>query len=111
MKYDPRIHDRKSIRLKGYDYTQDGFYFITICCQYRLHRFGQVQNGEMHLNEYGKIAHDEWEKLPERFPNIQLGAFQIMPNHMHGIIEILPVGARLAPAQKKKRLSRKIKKK
>jgi putative transposase len=86
MKYNPLIHHRKSIRLKGYDYSQAGLYFITICCQNRLYRFGDVKNGEMFLNEYGQIAYDEWGKLAERFKNFELDVFQIMPNHMHGII-------------------------
>lgn len=91
------LPQRKSIRLKGYDYSRAGLYFITICCQDRICRFGQVDNGKMILNEYGKIAYDEWVKLPQRFPNFDLDVFQIMPNHMHGIIAL--VGATLAVAQ------------
>ncbi|HRG21518.1 MAG TPA: hypothetical protein PLQ57_10825, partial [Saprospiraceae bacterium] len=87
-KYNPKIHHRRSIRLKGYDYSQAGLYFITICCQDRIHRFGYVENGNMVLNEFGQIAHDEWLKLPQRFPNFLLDVFQIMPDHMHGIIAI-----------------------
>ena len=107
MPYNPQIHHRKSIRLKGYDYSQAGLYFITICCQDRKHRFGKITVGDgftsshrfgkidigdgftpsqMILNEYGIIAYNEWAKLPERFPNFELDVFQIMPNHMHGII-------------------------
>lgn len=100
--YNPNIHHRKSIRLKGYDYAQPGRYFITICCQDRICRFGHVMNGEMLLNAFGKIAFDVWSKLPERFPNIELGAFQIMPNHMHGIISLNApptAGAGFTPAQ------------
>lgn len=85
-KYNPNIHHRRSIRLKGYDYSQAGLYFITICCQNHVHRFGTITNGEMNLNEYGQIAYDEWIKLTERFTNFELDVFQIMPNHMHGII-------------------------
>lgn len=91
-KYNPNIHHRRSIRLKGYDYSQAGLYFITICCQGRICRFGYVEKGEMILNEYGKIAYDEWIKLSERFKNFELDVFQIMPNHIHGIIA-LTVGA------------------
>ncbi len=86
--YNQAIHNRKSIRLKGYDYSKVGLYFITICRQDRICRFGHIDNGTMILNEFGTIAFNEWTKLTKRFPNIQLGAFQIMPNHMHGIIEI-----------------------
>ncbi|MFZ4798489.1 MAG: transposase [Bacteroidia bacterium] len=85
-KYNPNIHHRRSIRLKGYNYSQAGLYFITICCQDRIHRFGHVENGEMKLNEFGTIAFNEWVKLTERFTNFELDVFQIMPNHMHGII-------------------------
>ena len=99
-KYNPNIHHRRSIRLKGYDYAQAGLYFITICCQDRVCRFGNVVNGEMVLNEFGTVAYNEWGKLPERFPNFELDAFQIMPNHMHGIILLndAPVGAGFTPA-------------
>ena len=100
MKYDPKIHHRRSIRLKGYDYSQAGAYFITICTNDRKCLFGEIINGEMILNDCGKIANDEWEKLPQRFPNFELDVFQIMPNHMHGIVLLNEsVGAGLAPAQ------------
>lgn len=69
IKYDPKIHNRRSIRLKGYDYSREGLYFITICCQHKIHRFGYVKNKSMHLNEYGELAYSEWAKLPGRFPN------------------------------------------
>lgn len=111
MPYDANIHHRRSIRLKGYDYSQAGLYFVTICCDDRQHRFGKIENGEMRLNEYGTIAYNEWAKLPERFPHFQLDVFQIMPNHMHAIIALNvragftpaqnnePVGAGFTPAQ------------
>ena len=101
MKYNPIIHHRHSIRLKGYDYSRTGMYFVTICCQNRTCLFGQIEKGEMVLNEYGKIANDEWIKLSERYPNVLLDIFQIMPNHIHGIIALNDadaVGAGLAPA-------------
>ena len=88
MAYNPTKHHRQSIRLKGYDYSKAGLYFITICCQDRVCRFGNVENGEMLLNEYGQIAYQEWIKLPERFSNFGLDVFQIMPNHVHGIIKL-----------------------
>ena len=97
MSYNPNLHHRRSIRLKGYDYSQDGLYFVTICCQDRICRFGKIENDEMILNEYGKIAFDEWIKLTKRFSNFELDVFQIMPNHIHGII-VLNVGATLAVA-------------
>lgn len=107
--YQPEKHHRRSIRLKGYDYTQKGLYFITICCQNRICRFGDVVDGEMALNEYGQIAYNEWLKLSDRFSNFELDVFQIMPNHMHGIIllnnvsvvgaAVGAVGAGFTPAQ------------
>ncbi len=87
--YNPNIHHRRSIRLKGYDYAQAGLYFITICCQDRAHLFGEVINEIMILNEYGKIAFTEWENSMNIRDNIYLHDFVIMPNHIHGIIEIV----------------------
>jgi len=92
-KYNPNIHHRRSIRLKGYDYSQAGLYFITICCQDRACLFGEIVwtnriRAEMILNEYGQIAFNEWLKTPEIRPNVELGEFVIMPNHMHGIIRL-----------------------
>lgn len=86
--YNPAIHHRKSIRLKGYDYAQEGFYFITICCQDRAQLFGEIMNGEMILNECGEIADNCWLEIPNHFPNVELYEHIIMPNHVHGIIEI-----------------------
>ncbi|SEI75018.1 REP element-mobilizing transposase RayT [Cyclobacterium xiamenense] len=101
MKYKPNIHHRRSIRLKGYDYSREGLYFITICCQDMICRFGYIENDEMQLNEFGQIAYDEWMKLFERFNNMQIDVFQIMPNHIHGIISLHTptIGAGFTPAQ------------
>jgi len=109
MKYNPLIHHRRSIRLKGYDYSKAGAYFITICCEDRIHRFGKVSGDEMILNQSGTIAYNEWINLAERFPNFELDVFQIMPNHMHGIIVLsdrTTVGATLAVAQEQNELNR-----
>jgi len=95
--YNPHIHHRRSIRLKGYDYSQAGLYFITICCQNRACLFGDVVNKEMKLNDAGTMVENEWLKLPNRFQNIQLHEFVVMPNHFHAILEI--VGATLVVAQ------------
>ena len=102
MEYNPKIHHRRSIRLKGYDYSQAGLYFITICCEDMQCRFGNIENNEMVLNEYGNVAHNEWVKLSERFANFEVDVFQIMPNHMHGVIllnNVANVGAGFTPAQ------------
>jgi putative transposase len=87
-KFDPKIHHRRSIRLPGYDYTQAGAYFVTIVTHNREMLFGEVVDGEIRLNEFGEIAKREWERLRKRFRHIELGAFIIMPNHVHGIIII-----------------------
>jgi REP element-mobilizing transposase RayT len=95
------IPHRHSIRLKGYDYSQAGLYFVTIGCQDRNCRFGKIEKGEMILNESGRIAYDEWVMLPERYSCVTLDVFQIMPNHIHGIIALnttAAVGATLAVA-------------
>ncbi len=97
----PNIGHRRSIRLKGYDYSQAGFYFITICCHDRVCLFGKivgVENNEspkMVLNDAGKIANECWMEIPKHFPNSVLYEHIIMPNHIHGIIELKsePVGA------------------
>ena len=83
------MNNRKSIRLKGYDYSQAGSYFITICTKYRAHLFGKIVDGKMKLNATGKIADVCWRAIPEHYPNIRLDEFVIMPNHVHGIIFIV----------------------
>ncbi len=87
-RFDSQKHHRHSIRLPNYDYSQPGAYFITIVTWHRECLFGEVVDGEMRLNKFGLIAKQQWEKLSKRFSNIELGAFVIMPNHMHGIIVI-----------------------
>jgi putative transposase len=88
MTYNPKIHHRRSIRLKGYDYSQNGAYFITLCTQDRKPIFGKIVNGEMQLSQFGIIAHDEWLKTSEIRKNIEMDEFIVMPNHFHGIIVI-----------------------
>ena len=99
MKFNPTLHHRRSIRLKGYDYSQAGLYFVTICVQNHQCIFGQIKNGEMMLNENGQIVQMVWNELPQHYNHIELGEFVIMPNHIHGIIVINPpVGAGFKPA-------------
>ena len=83
---DPEKHHRRSIRLKGYDYAQEGVYFVTVCTQTRACLFGAVADGEMQLNNAGEIAKAAWDDMPARFPSVRLDAFIVMPNHVHGII-------------------------
>ena len=86
----PSKHNRHSIRLKCYDYSHPGLYFVTISVRKQLHLFGRVENAKMILNSAGKMIKREWLKIPERFPKTNLHEFIVMPNHFHGILEILP---------------------
>jgi REP element-mobilizing transposase RayT len=89
MKYDPDKHHRKSIRIPGYDYSQKGWYFVTICINHYELLLGDVVDGEMVLNEIGKLVVYHWIRLPQHFKHIELDQYQIMPNHLHGIIHII----------------------
>ncbi len=84
-------HRRKSIRLKEWDYTEPGAYFVTICTHNREPLFGQVVDGEIVLNEYGQIVWEEWFRTATVRPNVELfeDEFVVMPNHVHGIIWIV----------------------
>ena len=100
MTHHPESH-RRSIRLQGYDYTQSGAYFLTVVVQDRLCLFGDVVDQEMRTNEAGEMVRRVWERLSGRFPCIQLDAFVVMPNHVHGILLIdQPVGAPLVGAHR-----------
>ena len=97
MKFDPDIHHRHSIRLRGYDYSTAGYYFVTFCVQGRECLFGEIVDSEVVLNNAGLMIENVWQKLPQRFPNVVLDSSVVMPNHFHGIIIIQPpVGAPLA---------------
>jgi putative transposase len=89
MPYDPNRHHRRSIRLKGYDYTQPGAYFVTLVTHERMPLFGEIVNGEMRLNDIGRVAERCWLDIPSHFPHVALDAFVIMPNHVHGILWIV----------------------
>ncbi|MBK8634576.1 MAG: glucose-6-phosphate dehydrogenase [Saprospiraceae bacterium] len=87
--YNPAIHHRVSIRLKGFDYAQSGFYFVTIRTQGRALLFGKITNGIMHLNEAGKFVDECWLAIPDHYPKVILHNHVIMPNHVHGIVEFI----------------------
>ena len=87
-KFDPQRHHRRSIRAQGYDYSQAGAYFVTIVTWQRDCLFGEIVDGEMVLSDFGIIADESWRAIPEHFPNVDLGAHVIMPNHAHGVIGI-----------------------
>ena len=99
MAYDRFIHHRKSIRVKGFDYTQPGAYYITIVAFRRLPIFGEITGTDMHLNTFGQIARVEWMKTTAIRHEIELDEFVVMPNHFHAIVTIVEcdggsVGAR-----------------
>jgi REP element-mobilizing transposase RayT len=87
--YNPNLHKRQSTRLKGYDYSKEGNYFLTICCQDKECLFGDVVNGKMILNNIGEVVNECWLKIPNHFPKVKLKEYVIMPNHIHGIIELI----------------------
>ncbi|MGR3302436.1 MAG: transposase [Candidatus Scalindua sp.] len=95
MKYNTKVHKRKSIRLKGYDYSQQGMYFVTVCTNNHHFLFGPIAEERMILNNAGRFANKCWLEIPEHFPHVVLDEFIIMPNHIHGIIIIndINVGA------------------
>lgn len=96
-----RLPQRKSIRLKGYDYSQAGLYFVTICVQNRKCLFGRINRGQLILNDAGQMVENEWLKIPQRFNNTRLHAHIVMPNHFHAILEIARaplVGAQIVRA-------------
>ena len=104
MPYDRNKHHRRSIRLPGYDYSSPGAYFVTICVQGGECLLGQVVDGEMLLNEWGQIAWDCWQAIPEHFPHVELDTWVIMPDHVHGIIIITESAVRAqhaAPLQER----------
>ena len=84
--YNPDVHHRRSIRLSAYDYGQAGAYFVTVCTQNRVCLFGEIVNDVMRLNAAGRMLVAHWQRLPQRFPSVQLDAFVVMPNHIHGVI-------------------------
>jgi REP element-mobilizing transposase RayT len=91
-RYNPDKHHRRSIRLRGYDYTQAGAYFVTIVTHGREPVFGDVADGEMELSAYGRVAATMWQRIPRHFPRVQLDEWVVMPNHVHGIIVIVGRG-------------------
>lgn len=88
MTYDPKIHHRRSIRLKEYDYSRNGTYFTTICAYNKKCIFGNIANESVELTRIGNMVNDFWYEIPNHFKNVQLDKFIVMPNHIHGIIII-----------------------
>ena len=82
------MKERKLTRLKGYDYSQSGYYFVTICTEDREEWFGRVDGDEMRLNEFGEIARNFWTEITGHFNYVGIDEFSVMPNHVHGILVI-----------------------
>ena len=96
------LRKRHSIRLQGYDYSKAGAYFVTLCTQDRECLFGDIVDGEMRLNDAGRIVANSWEWLAEQYDHVSLDEYIVMPNHAHGIIVITDDckgGSRTAPTE------------
>ena len=89
--------NRKSIRLKEYDYTQNNAYFVTICANDRNCVFGEIQNGKMVLNDIGNMIDELWQKIPKKYKTFEIDEYCIMPNHIHGILNIVGAHPRVRP--------------
>ena len=83
------LHNRRSVRIQGFDYLTPGAYFLTICTKDLRHSFGNVKGGQVCLSAAGEAVHNAWESMPKHFPHTDIDAFVVMPNHLHGILTIL----------------------
>lgn len=95
--YNPDIHHRCSIRLRDFDYSQAGLYFVTICTQGRHHLYGDIEGGTVKLTAAGEMVRTVWEEIPVYYAGIDIDQFVIMPNHFHGIIIVVGAGPRACP--------------
>ncbi len=90
MAYDPDIHHRRSIRWKKYDYSQEGFYFVTICVTAKDCLFGKIVDHKVFLNPSGEMIENQFFKLETKYSNIRCDEFVCMPNHIHFILNFKP---------------------
>ena len=97
MKFDPKIHHRRSIRLKDYDYSQPGLYFVTIVTQNREYLFGEIRDDEMVLNDAGVMVEKWFNELENKFLDIQRHTMVVMPNHFHCIVQNVGADLRVCP--------------
>lgn len=86
MRFNPEIHHRRSIRLKGYEYSRNGAYFVTMCIQNRECLLGKIIDKKILLSDAGIMAGSVWEEIPRSYPGVVIDIYQIMPNHVHAII-------------------------
>ena len=91
MPYDADRHHRRSTSWRGYDYASFGAYFVTICTQGKVCLLGDVVGGEMGVNAAGEMVWRVWDEMPERYPGVEVDAFVVMPNHVHGIVVLHPL--------------------
>lgn len=96
MPFNPERYHRRSIRLRDYDYTNAGAYFVTVCTHGRQYLLGEITDGVMSLSRAGRIVQTCWYSLPKRFTHVSLDAFVIMPNHIHGVVLLQEQGEPLA---------------
>ncbi len=96
MTFQPDKHHRHSIRLAEYDYHGAGAYFVTVCTLHRGCLLGEAADGKIRLTRYGEIVGECWREIPAHFPNARLGQFTVMPNHIHGIIQLIEVPPKVA---------------
>lgn len=99
MRQDQSLPARRSVRLKHFDYSQPGIYFVTICTNERECLFGDVRDGSMHLNAIGRVASESWAQIPLHFPVLDLGPYVVMPNHLHGILVLYKRARHAVPLQ------------
>ena len=88
MNKSPILMQRKSTRLKGYEYAQSGYYFVTLCTYERRCLFGKIEDFQFIPSGIGVLATNCWEQIPKHFPHVELDLFAVMPNHLHGIVQI-----------------------
>lgn len=97
MTYNPDIHHRRSIRLRGYDYSSGGAYFVTVCVQGWKCLFGEIVDGAMALSDAGRMVKEVWDELPEHYSGVVIDTHVVMPNHFHGIIILVGAAPRGRP--------------
>lgn len=91
MTYNPEVHHRQSLRLRDYDYSRAGAYFVTICTWQRECLFGEVVDGVMRLNDAGRVVDESWQQISTHFSGVDIDQCVIMPNHFHGIVSIVDI--------------------
>lgn len=97
MPFNPEYHHRRSIRLQGYDYSQNGAYFLTSCIQNRAYLLGEVVEDTINLNAAGQMIEKWWQEMGKRFPSLEIDEYVVMPNHFHGIVVITTTDPHIYP--------------